>query len=123
MWPVISALLGSARFWVMLTAGATIIGTLGFFVKSYDNRGNRIVELEKAVGSWKGRYNAAKKSEAQARDTIGGLNLRLKERSGSLDKICRAYIENEMSVRPDANKCVGETIDDVLENLNKEPAE
>lgn len=119
MWPIVSALLGSARFWVLLTAGATIVGTLGFFVKSYDNRGNRIVELEKQVGSWKGRYNVAKKSEGQARDTISALNLRLKSRSGSLDKICRAYIENEMTTSPDANKCVGETIENVLENLER----
>lgn len=119
MMALIMGLFGSARFWVLLTASAAIVGTLGYFVKSYDNRGNRIVALEKQVGSWKGKYSAAKKSEGQARDTISALNLRLKDRSGSLDRICRAYIENEMTTNPDANKCVGETIEDVLENLEK----
>jgi hypothetical protein len=123
MMALIWGLFGSARFWVLLTAGATIVGTLGYFVKSYDNRGNRIVALEKQVGSWKGKYTVAKRSEGQARDTISALNLRLGDRSGSLDRICKAYIQNELSIKPDANKCVGETIDDVLENLTKETVE
>jgi len=110
-------LFSTVRFWVSVVTISAAVASVAYLVNDYSARGVQIEKLKTEVTNVKKTLEAERANLRLARNTVTELNQRVEERSGSIEKICKAYMANELKVDPDSLECVGPTIGDTLKNL------
>ena len=116
-WAGISVLLKSARFWVVASVVSGAVLTLGYLVREYDARGTKIEMLTTQVKSLKAQNQVCLTNYKNSLETVDELNLRLKDRSGTLDSLCKAYVKTKFNVDPESNECIDPVVGGALEDL------
>lgn len=111
----------------LIAAGllATSIGGLLYYVNEYDNRGREITALEYKLSAKESKVLVLETNIALLKDTLGGLNARLAERSGNLEEFCRILGDVNASKDPKDDEAVGGTavplVFERLKKLEKKP--
>lgn len=118
-WTAISALFNSVRFWAIAAAVSGAVITLGYLVLEYDARGTRIEALTAQVTSLKNSNQVCLTNYKNSLETVDELNLRLKDRSGTLDSLCKAYVKTKFNVDPESNECIDPVVGGALEDLKE----
>lgn len=111
----------------LIAAGllATAIGGLLYYVNEYDNRGREIAALEYKLSAKESKVLVLETNIALLKDTLGGLNARLAERSGNLEEFCKILGDVNASKDPKDDEAVGGTavplVFERLKKLEKKP--
>lgn len=111
----------------LIAAGllATSIGGLLYYVNEYDNRGREITALEYKLSAKESKVLVLETNIALLKDTLGGLNARLAERSGNLEEFCKILGDVNASKDPKDDEAVGGTavplVFERLKKLEKKP--
>lgn len=107
------------KYVALAIAVSAAVTTVGALMYSYDARGRKVIELQRALNTSLGAHQACQSQLSLGKETISVLNDRLTERSGSLTDLCAIYVRAKESAAPDANDCIDPTIGAVLEGLKK----
>jgi len=110
--PILTIILTFLGGWRNLVAAgllAAMVGGLFYYVNEYDNRGRKIVALERQLVDHKNDVIILETNIGLLKDTLTGLNNRLAERSGDLEKFCAILADVKASTDPKDDEPVGGT--------------
>lgn len=110
--PILTIVLTFLGGWRNLVAAgllAAMVGSLLYYVNEYDNRGREIVALERQLVDRKNDVIVLETNISLLKDTLTGLNNRLAERSGDLEKFCAILADVKASTDPKDDEPVGGT--------------
>ena len=110
--PILTIILTFLGGWRNLVAAgllAAMVGSLLYYVNEYDNRGREIVALERQLVDHKNDVIVLETNIGLLKDTLTGLNNRLAERSGDLEKFCAILADVKASTDPKDDEPVGGT--------------
>lgn len=110
--PILTIILTFLGGWRNLVAAgllAAMVGSLLYYVNEYDNRGREIVAIERQLVDHKNDVIVLETNIGLLKDTLTGLNNRLAERSGDLEKFCAILADVKASTDPKDDEPVGGT--------------
>lgn len=126
MLALLLAFFGGARGLISAGLFAASVAGLLYYVHEYDQRGDEIVRLERAVADAKNRGVVLETNLKLLDGTVASLNARLAERSGNLEEFCKLLGEVQASTDPKDDEEVGGTavpkVFERLRELNKDAA-